>query len=59
VEIERNHIMMAQIVPPQPTMTASQALTGLGLPVLTPQQGAGWLGDSNDKFDDALRDLWG
>jgi antitoxin (DNA-binding transcriptional repressor) of toxin-antitoxin stability system len=40
VTIERNHTMIAQIMPPQMTMTASQALGGLVFPVLTPQQAA-------------------
>ncbi len=38
VQIERNHTMIAQIMPPQKTMTAAQALAGLVLPILTPLQ---------------------
>ena len=37
VAIERNHTMVAQIMPPQKAMTAAQALAGLSFPILTPQ----------------------
>ncbi len=56
VVIERNHIMIAQLVPPQRTRTASQALAGRGLPMLTARQAAAWLKDSKD--DEAVRDPW-
>jgi antitoxin (DNA-binding transcriptional repressor) of toxin-antitoxin stability system len=36
VTIERNHTMIAQIMPPQKTMTASQALAGLVFPSSDP-----------------------
>jgi antitoxin (DNA-binding transcriptional repressor) of toxin-antitoxin stability system len=58
VAIERNHILIAQIVPPVRTMTASQALAGLTFPVLTPAQAAAWLTDSRQDFGDAVRDPW-
>jgi antitoxin (DNA-binding transcriptional repressor) of toxin-antitoxin stability system len=58
VVIERNHTMIAQIVPPERTMTASQVLAGLGLSVLTPKQAAAWLKDSKDDFDETVRDPW-
>jgi hypothetical protein len=58
VAIERNHTMIAQIMPPQRTMTASQALTGLPIPVFTPKQAAAWLQDSRQDFVDAVRDPW-
>ena len=48
--------MIAQIVPPERTMTAAQALAGLTLPVLTQKQAATWLKDSKDAFDEAVRD---
>lgn len=57
VAIERNHIVIAKIVPPEQTMTAAQALDGL-LPMLTPTQGAEWLKDSKEDFDQAMRDPW-
>jgi hypothetical protein len=56
VVIERNHTVIAQIVPPERIMTASQALAGLGLPMLTPKQAAAWLKDSKDDFDETVRD---
>lgn len=56
--INRNHTMIAQIVPPERTMTASQALIGLGLPLLTPKQASAWLKDSKANFDEAVRDPW-
>jgi antitoxin (DNA-binding transcriptional repressor) of toxin-antitoxin stability system len=58
VAIERNRTMIAQIVPPERTMTASQALAGLALPVLTPTQASAWLKDSRQDFSDAVRDPW-
>lgn len=63
VAIERNHTMIAQIMPPQRTMTASQALAGLALPAPaiaapTPQQAAAWLKDSKDDFNNSVIDPW-
>ncbi len=58
VAIERNHTLIAQIAPPERTMTASQALAGLGWPKLAPKQAVAWLKDSRDHFDDAVRDPW-
>lgn len=58
VTIERNHTMIAQIMPPQRTMTASQALAGLVFPILTPQQASSWLHESKDGFSDVVRDPW-
>jgi antitoxin (DNA-binding transcriptional repressor) of toxin-antitoxin stability system len=58
VAIERNHMMIARIVPPERAMTANQALVGLNLPLLTPEQGRAWLEDSRQGFDDRVRDPW-
>lgn len=58
VIIERNHTTIAQIMPPLQTMTASQALAGLTLPVLTLAQAAAWLKDSKGDFSDGVRDPW-
>ena len=58
VAIERNHTLIAQIVPPVRTMTASQALAGLTMPMLTPTQASAWLKDSRQDFSDAVRDPW-
>jgi antitoxin (DNA-binding transcriptional repressor) of toxin-antitoxin stability system len=58
VIIERNHTMIAQIVPPVRTMTALQALAGLTSPMLTITQAATWLKDSKEDFGDAVRDPW-
>ncbi|CCD30053.1 conserved hypothetical protein [Candidatus Glomeribacter gigasporarum BEG34] len=38
-------------------MTAAQALAGLR-PMLTPKQGAAWLQDSQQDFDQSMQDLW-
>ena len=57
VAIERNHIVVAKIVPPEQTMTAAQALDGLQ-PMLTPTQAAEWLRDSKEEFDQTIRDPW-
>ena len=58
VAIERNHALIAQIGPAERTMTATQALTGLPLPILTAAQGAAWLEDSLQGFDDAVPNPW-
>jgi antitoxin (DNA-binding transcriptional repressor) of toxin-antitoxin stability system len=58
VTIERNHTMIAQIMPAQQTMTAAQALAGLVFPTLTPQQASAWLQESKDGFGDTVRDPW-
>ena len=58
VTIERNHTMIAQIMPAQKTMTAAQALAGLTLPFLTPVQASSWLSESKDGFGDAVLDPW-
>ena len=57
VAIERNHVMIAKIMPSETTMTAAQALAGLR-PMLTLRQAAGWLKDSRGDFDETLRDPW-
>lgn len=57
VLVERNHVAIARIVPPEPTLSASQALAGFQ-PLLTPQQAAGWLRDSRNAFDEGLVDPW-
>lgn len=56
--IERNHRVIAEIMPPQQTMTASQALAGLPLAMLTPAQATAWLQDSRQDFGDVVRDPW-
>lgn len=56
--IERNHSVIAQIMPPQLTMTAAQALAGLSLPMLTLPQANAWLKDSKDGFGETVHDPW-
>lgn len=58
VAVERNRVTVARIVPPEPTMTATQALAGLG-PVLTPADAQAWLQDSKGDFDQTVSDPWG
>ncbi len=57
VRIERNHIVIAEIVPPERRMTAAQALSGLQ-PMLTAKQAAAWREDARGAFDEATRDPW-
>ena len=57
VEIERNHVTVARLVPPEPVMTAAQALSGLR-PILTPGQAAAWLKESREGFDHRVDDPW-
>ncbi len=58
VAIERNGTMVAHIVPAQRTMSASQALAGLNLPMLTREQASSWHKDSKEDFGDGVRDPW-
>ncbi len=58
VVIQRNHMMIAQIIPPERSMTAAQALTGLSFPTLTKEQASAWLRDSKAGFDDTVHDPW-
>jgi antitoxin (DNA-binding transcriptional repressor) of toxin-antitoxin stability system len=58
VDVLRNQILIAQIIPPPQTMNASQALAGLAFPALTAAQASAWLKDSKESFQDALRDPW-
>ncbi|MDB5759663.1 MAG: hypothetical protein JWM30_2952 [Burkholderia sp.] len=57
IAIERNHTLIAQILPAERTMTAEQAFADLR-PMLTSRQGSQWLGDSKEDLDDTVRDPW-
>jgi antitoxin (DNA-binding transcriptional repressor) of toxin-antitoxin stability system len=57
VLIERNHIAIAQITPPQRSMTVAQALT-LVRPGLTAAEGRRWLKESRGNFEERRRDPW-
>ena len=62
VSVMRNRTEIAHIVPAKRTMTAAQAIAGLG-GKLPPAQGASWLKDSRPepdqrKFDEEVRDPW-
>jgi hypothetical protein len=48
----------AQIVPARLTMSAAQAIEGLGQSMLTPKQANTWLTDSKEQFSEAVRDPW-
>ncbi len=58
VTIQRNQTLIAQIVPSPRTMSATQALAGLGISMLSPKQSDAWLTDSKEQFRDGVRDLW-
>ncbi|RFO98338.1 antitoxin of toxin-antitoxin stability system [Rhodoferax lacus] len=58
VTIERNHTLIAQIMPLQKTLTAAQAFAGLTFPALTAVQAKTWLKDSREGFSDTVSDLW-
>lgn len=58
IGIECNYILVAQLIPYKSPVTASQLIASLKLPRLTPQQGADWLKNSKEGFDDALVDRW-
>ena len=61
VAVERNRAVIARIIPAARTMTAAEALAGLG-PGLSREQAAQWLRDSRgefgEEFDQAVRDPW-
>lgn len=58
VTVERNRTVIAQIKPPQKSMTASQALSGLTFPLLSPLQASDWLRESKEGFDDLESAPW-
>ena len=57
VMVERNRVPIAQIVPPDRTMTAAQAIAGLTA-MLEADEAAAWLKESRDFFHEAVRDPW-
>lgn len=57
VVVERNHVMIAKIVPAEKTMTAAQALAGLQ-PRLTAKQAKAWLQNSRGGFDQTVSNPW-
>lgn len=57
IAVERNHTLIAQILPAERTMTAEQALAGLRA-MLTSRQGSKWLRESKEDLDDTVRDPW-
>ncbi len=56
--VERNSATIAHITPAQKTMNALDALAELSLPPLTPKQGAAWLRESKEGFENSVRDPW-
>jgi antitoxin (DNA-binding transcriptional repressor) of toxin-antitoxin stability system len=58
VAIQRNQILIAQIVPARRTMSAAQAIEGLSQTMLTPKQANTWLTESKEQFSDEVRDPW-
>ncbi len=57
LEIARNNVTVALLSPAATTMTAAQALSGLR-PILTPDDGAAWLKESREAFDQSVNDPW-
>ena len=57
VIIERNHLPVARLMPPEPVMTAAQALADLPTR-FTPQQAKAWLDESRGAFEETVRDPW-
>ena len=57
VVVERNRVLIAQIIPPERTMTAAQAIAGLKT-MLEPDEAAAWLKESREVFDETVRDPW-
>ncbi len=57
VSVMRNRSEIAHIVPARRTMTAAQAIAGLG-GRLTPAQGDSWLKESRGEFEEEVRNPW-
>ena len=57
VKVMRNRTEIAHIVPARRTMTAAQAIAGLG-GKLTAEQGDAWLKQSRGEFDEEVRNPW-
>ncbi|HEX7728943.1 MAG TPA: hypothetical protein VF392_07900 [Terracidiphilus sp.] len=57
VSVLRNRTEIAHIVPARRTMTAAQAIAGLG-GKLTSAQGESWLKESRGEFDEEVRNPW-
>jgi hypothetical protein len=55
--IERNHALIAHIVPSRRIVTVAQALASLSS-MLTAGQGVAWLNDSKGELNGAVRDSW-
>jgi antitoxin (DNA-binding transcriptional repressor) of toxin-antitoxin stability system len=55
--VMRNRTEIAHIGPAKRTMTAAQAVAGLG-GMLTPAQGDSWLKDSRGEFDEEVTNPW-
>ena len=58
VAVERNHALIAMVIPAAPTMTAAQTLAGLPRPVLSAAQAAAWLNDGLQGLGDSVPDPW-
>ena len=54
--IARHHTLVAQLVPAPKAVTASQALSGLDLPELTPLQASDWLEERKEGLGDKAPD---
>jgi antitoxin (DNA-binding transcriptional repressor) of toxin-antitoxin stability system len=57
VAVERHDVLIARIVPAEPTMTAAEALAVFA-PRLPAKSAAAWLKDSRHRFDETVRDPW-
>jgi len=57
VRVLRNRTEIAHIVPARRTMTAAQAIAGIG-GRLTPEEGEAFLRDSRGDFDEEVRNPW-
>ena len=58
IAVERNHTLIAKIIPSERHMTATQAIAALELPILTPVQASAWLRDSQAEFEERVSNPW-
>lgn len=57
IAIERNQVIIARLVPPEPLQNAAHALADFQ-PLLNARQAEAWLKASRAGFADELRDPW-
>jgi antitoxin (DNA-binding transcriptional repressor) of toxin-antitoxin stability system len=59
VDVERNRMIIARIIPAESPRTVRQVLANFTFPILTPEEGRSWLEDSKGgEFGEEIIDPW-